>query len=443
MKKLLAMVLALVLALGVTTMAWADGENPDLSGTVVNVTAATAQDVLDGKYGNIDGKTINFTENINSVLVLARPTKHEGSNTVWYNGEWVNNSWTRVDTPVKSVDELTAKVRYYDRTLTNVTFTANSGVTVQGFYAYSGQVSSSGQHDYVVDRDVNGNDQYYGISSLKNITFSGLTITKCVNFDGYETRCRWSVEGLRFENCVFPGNENKTEIAIRVAGAQTVTDMTVTGCTFKNCKEGVLAYSTNGIEIKNNTFESIAAKAIELGSSSNALSGSVTIKENYIKDTNDRAIRLGTFNTGASLVVENNVMVNAKDENGEMFKAEGKPDTISLENNYWGGADAATAVSTKGGVTVPTKTGIVGGTFTVDVTDYMADGMVTVKNADGSYTVVEKVPPRYYYNSTTTTDTKKDDSKSSPKTFDAGVGIYAVSAVLSVTGMAYVGKKKF
>ena len=54
-----------------------------------------------------------------------------------------------------------------------------------------------------------------------------------------------------------------------------------------------------------------------------------------------------------------------------------------------------------------------------------------------------ETPPRYYYNSTTTTDTKKDDSKSSPKTFDAGVGIYALTAVLSVTGMAYVGKKKF
>ena len=52
-------------------------------------------------------------------------------------------------------------------------------------------------------------------------------------------------------------------------------------------------------------------------------------------------------------------------------------------------------------------------------------------------------PPRYYYNSTTTTDTKADGTKGSPKTFDAGMGIYALTAVLSVTGMAYVGKKKF
>ena len=56
-----------------------------------------------------------------------------------------------------------------------------------------------------------------------------------------------------------------------------------------------------------------------------------------------------------------------------------------------------------------------------------------------SYTV----PARYYYYNSTTTDTKADGTKGSPKTFDAGMGIYAVSALLSVTGMACVGRKKF
>lgn len=44
----------------------------------------------------------------------------------------------------------------------------------------------------------------------------------------------------------------------------------------------------------------------------------------------------------------------------------------------------------------------------------------------------------YYYPSTTTNDT----TKGSPKTFDAGVGIYAVTAVLCVTGMAWAAKKR-
>lgn len=52
--------------------------------------------------------------------------------------------------------------------------------------------------------------------------------------------------------------------------------------------------------------------------------------------------------------------------------------------------------------------------------------------------------PRYYYNSGTTTDTDNADEnkKGSPKTFDPGVGIYAVSAALSLTGTAWIGRKR-
>lgn len=58
--------------------------------------------------------------------------------------------------------------------------------------------------------------------------------------------------------------------------------------------------------------------------------------------------------------------------------------------------------------------------------------------------VTPKLTPRYYYNSTTTTtkDTTKKDNTESPSTFDPGVGVYALTAVLSVTGMAWVGRKK-
>lgn len=57
---------------------------------------------------------------------------------------------------------------------------------------------------------------------------------------------------------------------------------------------------------------------------------------------------------------------------------------------------------------------------------------------------IPKLTLRYYYNSTTTTtkDTIKKDNTKSPGTFDPGVGVYALTAVLSVTGMAWVGRKK-
>ena len=114
-----------------------------------------------------------------------------------------------------------------------------------------------------------------------------------------------------------------------------------------------------------------------------------------------------------------------------------------------GSAAIADAANSGKKVTI-TKGGEINGvnenvTVTVD-----ADGVkINGKDAaHGKYTVpvtpdpTPEQPPRYYYNSTTTTGTKADGTKGSPKTFDAGVGIYAVTAVLSVTGMAWVGKKR-
>ena len=46
----------------------------------------------------------------------------------------------------------------------------------------------------------------------------------------------------------------------------------------------------------------------------------------------------------------------------------------------------------------------------------------------------------YYY---PTTDTKADDTKGSPKTADPGVALYAALSLLSLTGLAYTGRKKF
>lgn len=63
-----------------------------------------------------------------------------------------------------------------------------------------------------------------------------------------------------------------------------------------------------------------------------------------------------------------------------------------------------------------------------------------------SFTLYAKweAAPRYYFNSGTTTDTDNadEDKKGSPKTFDPGAGIYAVSVALSLTGTAWIGRKR-
>ena len=83
-----------------------------------------------------------------------------------------------------------------------------------------------------------------------------------------------------------------------------------------------------------------------------------------------------------------------------------------------------------------TETAITGGKFSDEPT--VANGYKATQNADGTWTVT-KISSYYYYSPSTTTP---DTTKGSPKTFDAGVGIYAVTAVLSVTGMAWTAKKR-
>ena len=80
MKKLCLAVAAAALSLLMPLCAMAA---PDMTGSVINVTAADAQALLDGEFGSINGKTINFTQDVTVVLDLARPTAHAGSGTLY------------------------------------------------------------------------------------------------------------------------------------------------------------------------------------------------------------------------------------------------------------------------------------------------------------------------------------------------------------------------
>ena len=87
--------------------------------------------------------------------------------------------------------------------------------------------------------------------------------------------------------------------------------------------------------------------------------------------------------------------------------------------------------------TAVTNSGITSGTYTAKPT--VPDGYKVVENTDGTFTV-EKVGGYYYYHPTT--DTKATDTKGSPKTFDAGIALYVGMALTSAAGVAFVGKKR-
>ena len=119
-------------------------------------------------------------------------------------------------------------------------------------------------------------------------------------------------------------------------------------------------------------------------------------------------------------------------------------DTPVFKNNYFVEAGNVTACSkyTEAGTAKSLaymKTEDFFNEITVAGGEYRFKPNGTPLLLEHKYPTAEETP-RYYYSSATTA---KDEGKTgSPKTIDAGVGMYAVSAVLSLTGMVYVGKKR-
>lgn len=128
----------------------------------------------------------------------------------------------------------------------------------------------------------------------------------------------------------------------------------------------------------------------------------------------------------------------------------GQPNGITLHTvtfNSNGGSDVPGQIRANAAATKPadpTRSGYVfAGWYTDEACTAAYDFTKPVTDSVTLYAKWEAAP-RYYYNSGTTTDTDNadEDKKGSPKTFDPGVGIYAVSAALSLTGTAWIGRKR-
>ena len=413
MKKLLAMALALVMALSVTTVAWADGE-----GTGGGEAAAAGLDEVyvshskgdDGK----DGTTVD-----NAVKTLRKAM------------ELVKENGT-----VMIVD-------------TNDCDKCPNNPPCEGGRGYFFQAGSGTYITKPVTFKGVG-EQRVALTGMVKIP----AISGTVRFENLSFESKWNnVENksgapdltLEFVDCGFP---NMTGVSTLNVG--TVASLTVQGCDFTVGANGYLGNyliwgAASIITIKDNNIDGgdRTRGAINLGSGT-ATGTTATITGNTIKGF-ERGVQVA-FNNGTqnTVNISSNVFENISHKEGSN-KQEHEVAAVFLHENL-----AAEGVKTT--VTVAADNTMTNAPRTiyaedgVTVTEIVAApaGAEVVDNGDGSYSVVEKTPeqpPRYYYNSTTTT---KDTGKtSSPKTFDAGMGIYALTAVLSVTGVAYVGKKKF
>ena len=263
---------------------------------------------------------------------------------------------------------------------------------------------------------------------MKNLTFKDIIIDSVLirAYNSGDNSCL-TVDGCTFDNV-------KALNIVRAASESAQkSKLVVTNSTFKGCTaslNGIIQIDNNSTgnaasEIKSNDFIGNT-----VGPADNVaviyLSAPATVQNNYFDGNTTKANtdkKNGIVVTGSNAVgskVESNAFVShtftGGDAQGAVYGAKG---ATTVSNNYYGAGIDHLAKADSG-----FAEGAVASSYT------------NMGSGNHSYTA-----PRYYYNSTTT-DTKVDETKGSPKTFDAGMGIYAVTAVLSVTGMAWVGKKR-
>ena len=407
MKKLVATILALVMTLGVTTISWADENNyvtidglVDGNGLIHYETlTAAAKAWRESKNVTTTGNTFgaNSLGTVEEIAWTIHGTVEtgDGAGVVGSNGAGDSIFGGGYFIPAVTVKRVTVKG------------VNNAKVAKTGDNAY--RISVAAQS--VVYEDITFVDTVRIDSNPANLTFNN-----CKFENGF--RMPHSVEGanVTVNNCKLSGNANG--YAVFVQG--TMASFKIVDSEITNCERGMNIQAGNDavVTIDNNTISDLTGaekNGAKYGSAIQLTSGKTfTVTNNTISNVPVNAIHIHNLcSTDATVTISNNDITAGYLIWNEANLAQGN---ITSENNTCNIANPGKSL---------TK---------VKVND---EEVVEVSE---STTVINVKPPRYYYNSTTTTT--KDEAKGSPKTFDAGVGIYALTAVLSVTGMAWTAKKR-
>ena len=391
MKKVLATILALVMALGVTTAAWADTTVEASTSELATGTYALTADVT------LTGGKLTIPANADVTLDLG---------TFKLTGSIVNKGKLTVTGTgsVVATDTGTAAVANFPDgtvTLSGGTYMSASWYVIKNM----GEMYINGPVN--VQKPQGSTDT----SSLIDNGWYGSTDTVA----GEQVQAQANKAKLVISNGNFNGK----------SGAKSCSVV-------KNDDYGVLEISGGTFDSTANTGTDNAATLLNWNVatiSGGTFTGMYPISNGAYTGEADKGkitITGGTF-TGTSTIFGMGVGGNAT---GSVTVSGGTFTAPALGAGY---------ENVDGGYTLTVS----GGTFKdatgakVDVSHYLADGKQ--QNADGSVSTPSS-GGYYYYQPTT--DTKTTDTKGSPKTFDAGIALYVGMALTSAAGVAFMGKKR-
>ena len=520
MKKILATILALVMALALTATVWADGDGTasgSMTGadflakakngaiTLANdVTLSTSCSISDGQTYtiNLNGHTLsadNTTIMLRHGKLIVNGTGTIKENAPNFGAIMIKGSVNSADTNYSVVevnagvilegwspifvDQNVKKAYGVSVTVNGATLNARkdtAGASGTGVYV-NGQITDENNapvisltNTKICDVDNASQGMYlagYATTTLTNCDITGVTGVEIRA--GKLTVSGGAITGTATPVTVTPDGNGSTTVGAGIALAQHTTKLPVI-VTIENAtvKGYTGVYESNpqnndtdsiakvNLTISGGNFEAInnGTNAVHSEDCTNFITGgtfSSAVDTTYLADTVNYKVS-GT-NSVSYFTNLNDAMAaaNAEDEitNVREEPVPGSGYTVKLIDNntviatlHSGASSVALPTLSKSGYTFKGWKEENGSTVYTDKytpkqsKEVEGDEIVPVEGEFKLY-AVWSANSYYYYPSTSTTDSTT--GKASPKTFDAGIGVYAVTAVLSLTGLAYTGKKKF
>lgn len=432
MKKVLATILALVMAIGLCSVSWATAPASVNSAETLKtaIGAATAEN-----------NTITLTENID--LSESVEIKKSGVNLVIdLGGKTISGSSLLFD--------IYSPVTFKNGTI-DVTYNGSASICVMWL---NGGAKLALENDVTVNaaKSAGATGSVFAVGLYNDCDEAELTINGKITGDNGATI-----------NGTITTNTNKVTVngTIDVAGHA----LYLAGNGITDINNGACVKGDAGIEIR---------------------AGVLNINGGTVESTGTYSAPIangnGTTASGAALIVAEHttnqgITVNVNSGNIKAASA-GKAIAVSDPQNTNGndvklnvaGGNVVGGIQVEESIETAKPVAVTGGTFSTDVKEYLAEGKILQKNGDtytavtnsaitsGTYTSEPTVPSGYkatknddgtwtvskvsYYYYQPTTDTKTTDTKGSPKTFDAGIALYVSMALTSAAGVAFVGKKR-